>query len=107
MSFIGKWNIIEMEMWDEDYYNMEVQAYIKIETNNDGSFQFGLVSGIIDGKLVDHVGQERLQFTFEGNDECDPTNGSGWVMVKEKDIIEGEFRFKFGDNSTFLARKAK
>ena len=31
LSFIGKWNIIEMEMWDEDYYNMEVQAHIKIE----------------------------------------------------------------------------
>ncbi|MDR3540667.1 MAG: hypothetical protein P4L69_06805 [Desulfosporosinus sp.] len=107
MSFIGKWNIVEMEMWDEDYYNMEVQAHIKIDTNNHGSFQFGLVSGLIDGTIADYVGQDRFEFTFEGNDEFDPTSGSGWVMAKEKDIIEGEFRFHLGDNSTFLARKAK
>ena len=107
MSFIGEWNIIEMEMWDEDYYNMEVQAHIKIETNNHGSFQFGLVSGLIDGAIADYVGQDRFEFTFEGNDECEHTSGSGWVMAKEKDIIEGEFRFHLGDNSTFLARKAK
>ena len=107
MSFIGKWNIIEMDMWDEDYFNMEVQAYIKIEHNNLGSFQFGLVSGQIHGKVVDYAGHDRFEFKFEGNDECEPINGSGWVMAKEKDIIEGEFRFHLGDDSTFLARKAK
>lgn len=28
MDFVGTWHIYEMEMWDEDYFNMEVQAYI-------------------------------------------------------------------------------
>jgi len=107
VSFIGKWNIYEMEMWDEDYFNMEVQAYIEIAHNSIGNFQFGLVSGQIDGKIVDHAGQDRFEFTFEGNDECDPTSGSGWLVIKEKDIIEGEFKFHLGDESTFLARKAK
>ena len=37
------------------------------------------------------------EFTFEGNDECEPTSGSGWVMLKEMDIIKGEFRFQNGD----------
>ena len=107
MNFIGKWDIIEMEMWDEDYFNMEDQAYIEIESNNLGSFQFGLVSAQIDGKTVDYTGQDRFEFTFEGNDECESTSGSGWVMLKEKDIIEGEFRFHLSDDSTFLARKAE
>jgi hypothetical protein len=26
MKFVGTWHIYEMEMWDEDYFNMEVQA---------------------------------------------------------------------------------
>jgi len=30
MKFAGTWHIEEMEMWDEVYFNMEVQAYIKI-----------------------------------------------------------------------------
>jgi hypothetical protein len=44
-----------MELWDEDYFNMEVQAYITIEPNNRGCFQFGLVSGEINGKIVDYA----------------------------------------------------
>ena len=62
MSFLGKWDIIKMGMWDEDYFNMEVQAYIEIEPNNLGSFQFGLVSAQIDGKIIDYAGQERFEF---------------------------------------------
>ena len=44
MNFTGTWKIYEMEMWDEDYFNMEVQAYIYINENGGGDFQFGLIS---------------------------------------------------------------
>ena len=107
MDFTGTWRIYEMEAWDEDYFNMEVQAYIKIDSDNLGDFQFGLVSGDIDGKVVDYADEKRFEFTWEGNDECDPASGSGWVRIKEKDLLEGEFRIHNGDDSTFLARKAK
>ncbi len=106
MDFTGTWHIYEMEAWDEDYFNMEVQAYIKIEPNNSGDFQFGLVSGGIDGRVVDYPEGKRFEFTWEGNDECDPVCGSGWVRIKEKNIVEGEFKIHNGDSSTFLARKA-
>jgi hypothetical protein len=36
-----------MELWDEDYINMEVQAYIEVRSDNLGNFQFGLVSGYL------------------------------------------------------------
>jgi hypothetical protein len=107
MDFTGTWYIYEMEMWDKDYFNMEVQAYIKIESNNRGDFQFGLVSGAIDGEVVDYAHGKRFEFTWEGNDECDPAHGSGWIRIKKEDLIEGEFRIHNGDNSTFLARRAK
>ena len=29
MDFTGTWHIYEMEAWDEDYFNMDVQAYIR------------------------------------------------------------------------------
>lgn len=106
-DFVGIWHIYEMEMWDEDYFNMEVQAYIEIKSNNMGDFQFGLVSGEIDGKVFDYPVEKRFEFTFEGYDECDPVSGSGWIKIREKDVIEGEFRFHLGDYSTFLARRAQ
>ncbi len=107
MEFEGTWHIYEMEMWDEDYFNMEVQAYISIGSNNQGNFQFGLVSGEIDGEVVNRRGKERFEFTWEGNDECDPASGSGWIRIKDKDLLEGEFKIHAGEKSTFLARRAK
>lgn len=107
MDFTGTWHIYEMEMWDEDYFDMEVQAYIRIDPNKSGDFQFGLVSGEIDGKVVKCLNGKRFEFTWEGNDECDPASGSGWVKIKEKDLLEGEIRIHNGESSGFMARKAK
>jgi hypothetical protein len=43
MKFEGTWHITDMETWDEDYFNMEVQAYIEINDRASGNFHFGLV----------------------------------------------------------------
>jgi len=107
MSFTGTWHIYRMELWDEDYFNMDVQAYIEIKPDNHGLFQFGLVSGDMDGRIIDYSDVKRFDFTWDGNDDCDHASGSGWVIMKEKDMIEGEFRVHNGDSSTFSARRAK
>ena len=39
MNFSGTWHISEMEMWDEDYFNMELKAYITIDEKGQGEFQ--------------------------------------------------------------------
>ena len=36
--FTGIWHIYEIEMWDEGYCNMEVQAYIEIRKGDIGNF---------------------------------------------------------------------
>src|SRR4030095_1001833 len=50
MKYAGLWYITTMELWDEDYLNMEVQAFIRITREGGGEFQFGLVSGQLDGE---------------------------------------------------------
>ncbi len=105
-DYQGKWHIYEMEMWDEDYFNMTVQAYIEIKPDNLGYFQFGLVEGQIDGKVVEYPDETRFEFTWDGYDENDPMNGNGWIKLVNADTIEGEFRLHLGDDSTFKARKA-
>lgn len=106
-EFVGKWHIDEMEEWNEDYFNMEVQAYIEIEPNNMGHFQFGLVCGQIDGEVVQYPDGKRFEFTWDGNDECDPAQGSGWIKLMDANTIEGKFKFHLGDSSTFSAKRAK
>lgn len=107
MKFAGIWHIHEMEMWDEDYFNMEVQAYIHIDPKGHSDFQFGLVSGGIDGEVVQYGDKERFEFTWEGSDECDPAFGSGWLELEDQDHLKGRIKLHYGDSSTFSARRAK
>jgi hypothetical protein len=49
---------------------------------------------------------ERFDFTWEGNDECDEAFGSGWLILKSADELEGSIGFLGGDRSAFAARRA-
>ena len=107
MNFTGTWILTEMEMWDADYFNMEVQAYIRIGVDGLGDFQFGLVSGGIDGEAVKLGNAERFEFTWEGQDEMDPVSGSGWLMSIGPNRVEGRIKIHLGDSSAFKAVRAE
>ena len=107
MKFAGTWHIEEMETWDEDYFNMEVQAYVKVNAEGSGDFQFGLVAGQIEGEVVQDGKEEKFEFTWDGSDEMDPVSGSGWFKVKDRNTIEGRIKIHQGDSSWFLAKRAK
>ena len=105
-SVVGTWHIYEMEQWNEDYFNMEVQAYITIDQGGSGDFQFGLVAGGLGGKFARDGDTERFEFTWEGNDECDEASGSGWLRLKSADEVEGSIKLHGGDRSAFAAQRA-
>ena len=107
MKFIGTWHIYEMEGWDEDYFNMKVQAYLRIGAKSLGDFQFGLVSGQIDGELESCGDEERFVFTWEGNDESDPALGAGWLRIEGENTVEGKIKLHLGDSSLFWAKRAE
>jgi len=106
MKYEGIWHITQMDMWDEDYFNMEVQAFIQIGSNGFGNFQFGLVSGDMDGEVVNTGNTERFDFTWEGNDENDPASGSGWLKLSGPEKLKGRIKFHHGDSSEFVAIRA-
>ena len=105
MSFIGLWHITEMEEWDEDYFNMDVQAFIEIKEDGLGGFQFGLVSGQLDGEVEKTGNKERFFFTWDGMDEMTPMSGSGWLILKTKRTLEGKIKLHMGDSSMLWAKR--
>lgn len=102
--FIGLWHIQSMEQWDADYFNMEVQAYVDLEANGTGNFQFGLVQGGINWWEGDT--HDECEFTWEGNNECDPASGSGSLRAEENGGATGEFHLHMSDSSDFAAIRA-
>jgi hypothetical protein len=107
MKYEGLWHITTMEMWDEDSLNMGVPALIRIKREGRGEFQFGLVSGQIDGEVVQTAAGERFEFTWEGNDACAPASGSGWLAMTAKNTLEGKIKIHHGASSTPTANRAK
>ncbi|HII17394.1 TPA: hypothetical protein HA361_05770 [Candidatus Woesearchaeota archaeon] len=102
---IGTWNIVKMSEWDSEYCNMEVQAYILIQRNGHGEFQFGSVTGDMWGEFKRSAKECTFDFTFEGSDEGDDISGDGWMKATDKKNAEGEIRFHGGDKSRFLSKK--
>lgn len=104
--FAGKWRIAEMEVWDQDYVDMESPGFIRIGSDGTGCFQFGLVSGDIDGRVEQRVNAPRLEFSWSGQDENDLVCGRGWVVI-ENGELKGRIYLHLADDSAFRAIKSK
>lgn len=103
-AFTGKWRIAEMEVWDQDYVDMEVPGYIHISSDGTGELQFGLVYGDIDGRLEQCGNTPRFEFTWAGQEENDPVCGRGYAMI-ENGELKGRIYLHLADDSAFRAIK--
>jgi len=104
--YIGRWRIVEMEMWDQDYVDLVTEGHFTFGKDGIGNFQFGAVIGETDYSIDGFGDTERVEFSFEGQDEYDPVSGRGWVVI-ENDTLDGKIFFHAGDNSGFKAKKTK
>ena len=106
--FEGLRHIVSMSGWDEDYFNEEVQAFIELEANGTGHFQFGYVQGYMDWRAGTRDGQPAVEWTWEGTDGADMTEmtGRGWAKLEDDDL-HGMIVIHLGDESDFVAKRAK
>jgi len=104
--YLGKWRIVEMELWDQEFIDMEKDGFFLFDKDDLGSFQFGLVQGRIDYR-IETIGKiKRLEFSWEGQDENDEALGRGWAIVNGG-YLEGRIYFHLGEESWFKAEKIK
>ncbi len=103
--FLGEWRIVEMAQWDRDYIDMVVPGHFTFERGGHGSFQFGVVDGGLDCRLVSSSEGPRVEFTWEGFSEMDQVSGRGWATLRNGEIV-GHLYFHAGDDSSFRATPA-
>ena len=103
----GRWHIVSMNAWDEDYLNEEVQAFIEIDDKGSGSFQFGYVQGQIDCQTTTRQEKPAVEFSWEGGDGADgtPLAGRGWAILQDNEL-HGMIFIHEGDDSEFVAERA-
>lgn len=104
--FLGRWQIVSMSNWDEDYLNEEVPAFIEFEEKRKGEFHFGYVQGIMDYREGQRDGKPCVEWSWDGNSEMDALSGRGWA-VQDGDKLIGMIFIHQGDESDFEAERAK
>jgi hypothetical protein len=105
-AFVGHWRIVEMELWDTDYLDLVVPAFIEFDREQMGQFQFGTVRGWIDCRFEERNGAQMVDFSWEGENDTDPGCGRGWVALRW-DRLEGRLYIHCGDDSAFVASRAE
>lgn len=109
-DFSGRWRVVEMPDFTDDYLDLSPDPRIELRVKRggraDGEFEFGAQGGSITGTVERRDGGlPRLLFSFEGLDEGDPVNGMGLADVDRSGDLVGEFRYHSGDAYRFRCKR--
>jgi hypothetical protein len=101
--FTGRWRIVSMPTWDDDYLDEEMQAFIEFDDKDVGEFHFGYVHGSMDCRLTTRDGEPAVEWSWDGNAEMDPAQGRGWAVLRGGEL-HGMIFLHMADDSEFVAR---
>lgn len=101
-KLIGRWRIIEADMWDRDYLDLCGPAMMTITDEGRGEIAFGAVQASLDVKYR----RELIRFAWEGWDEGDQVSGAGSAELNDDGSIEIEFVIHNGDEAVLKAKRA-
>jgi hypothetical protein len=94
----GTWKITWMEMWDQEFIDLEVPGHVTFEDGGRGHFQFGCVHGFFGWSAKD----DYVDSCWEGSDEMDEARGEIYAEIKHGEL-QGTIEFFNGDESEFRA----
>lgn len=106
MTLVGRWRILEMELWDQEAINLVGPAFFEFGSGDAGRFRFIAVEGWMDCDHGQREGYPHVEFTWEGSDEDDQVHGRGWATVGADGSLTGRIYFHLGDDSGFRAVRA-
>ncbi len=100
-EIIGKWRIVEADLWDRDYLDLVDPAYLKI--GNDGSAE--IVFGVVTAGGPLEYSRTIVSFRFNGFDEGDEVSGEVSAELQDDGSLEIELSFDNGDDAILTARR--
>lgn len=101
-QLIGKWRIVEADLWDREYLDLVEPAYMTFNKDGRGEFAFGAVNATMELEYARRI----VFFTWAGFDEGDEMTGSGSAELDDDGTVEIELSFDEGDDAILKARRA-
>ena len=96
---IGRWWIVEADIWDRAYLNLSGPATLTI-TAKGGEIAFGALEA---GLEVEYA-RDSIGFRWAGCDQGDEVEGEATAELRDDGTIEIEFAYNNGDEAILKAR---
>lgn len=101
-QLIGRWRIVEADLWDRDYLDLVEPAYMTFNKDGRGEFAFGAMNATMELEYARRI----VFFTWAGFDEGDEMTGSGSAELGDDGTVEIELSFDDGDDAVLKAQRA-
>jgi hypothetical protein len=88
-QLIGRWRIVEADLWDRGYLDLGGPATITIGADNNGEIAFGALQAGLDLSYSPSM----VFFTWAGCDEMDEVTGDGSAELLDDGSIEITFAY--------------
>jgi hypothetical protein len=91
MGFVGRWRILEMELWDADAFDLVSPAFIEFGSDLRGRFRFIVIDGWMDCRIAKQSGGAGVEFSRRAATKAmRSADGAGplWLMTASS---AGEF----------------
>ena len=66
-AILGRWRIIDMEQWEQDFIDAEMPGFIRFDPDDMGEFHFGYVHGQMDCEQTEWDGQPTVEWSGMGS----------------------------------------
>ena len=96
---VGRWRIVEADLWDRDYLDLCGPASLMVRASGDGEIAFGAMQASLD---IDY-GPDEFGFTWAGFDEMTEVAGSGSAELQADCSLEIAFEYHMGDEAVLKA----
>ena len=80
-ELVGRWRIVEADIWDRDHLDLCGPAMITITDHGRGEIAFGALQAGLDIEYS----QSSIGFTWEGFEEMDEVTGDGSIEIEFAD----------------------
>jgi hypothetical protein len=104
-AFVGRWRIVEMELWDSDAFDAFAPAELVLAADGHGTMTFIAVHCELDVEREDREGSHGVAWSWQGWDDSEESAGRGWAILGEDGALTGRVFLHHGDASDFRAAR--
>ena len=96
---IGRWRIVEADLWDRAHLDLCGPAALTI-TTQDGEIAFGALEAVLEVEYA----RDSIGFRWAGCEEGDEVEGEGAAELLADGTLEIAFEYRNGDEAVLKAK---